>query len=274
MIEIKGLSFGYNQREVLSDINIRIEDGEIVSIIGPNGSGKTTLLRCINKILKVKKGEISIRGQSLNHFSLRELSTLLGYVPQREMISFPFTVFEIVLMGRRPYINWGLRPYDVEVVNDVLEMLDLDGFSNRFFDELSGGERQRVLIARAFAQQPKVLLLDEPTTSLDLKHQLDVFDLIKDIGKKKGVSIIYAIHDLHLAARFSERVIMLKNGRIFADGAPEDVITAENIRKVYEVEAYTDSNGGSFHIVPVRALKSNEAQTYGANEVSEHKYTG
>jgi iron complex transport system ATP-binding protein len=255
MIEIKDLSFSYNQREVLSNIDIRIEDGEIVSIIGPNGSGKTTLLRCINKVLRVKKGKILIRGQSLEHFSLRRLSTLLGYVPQRETSSFPFTVFEIVLMGRRPYINWGLTEYDIEVVNETLGMLDLDGFSNRFFDELSGGERQRVLIARAFAQEPRVLLLDEPTTSLDLKHQLEVFDLIKEIGKKKGVSIIYAIHDLYLAAKFSERVIMLKNGRIFVDGVPEDVITTENIRKVYGVEAYTDSNGGSFHIVPVRALK-------------------
>ncbi len=255
MIEIRGLSFSYNQREVLSSIDLKIEEGEIVAIIGPNGSGKTTLLRCVNKVLKVKKGEIFIRGQSLNHFSLRKLSTLLGYVPQRETTSFPFTVFEIVLMGRRPYINWGVAEYDIEVVNETLHMLDLDGFSNRFFDELSGGERQRVLIARAFAQQPKVLLLDEPVNSLDLKHQLEVFDLIWDVGKKKGVSIIYAIHDLHTAARFSERVIMLKNGRIFADGAPEDVITAENIRKVYEVEAYTDSNGGSFHVVPLRALK-------------------
>ncbi len=255
MIEVKGLYFSYKRKEVLSSIDIKVQDGEIVSIIGPNGSGKTTLLRCINKILKLKKGEILIGGRGLEHISLRKLSTLLGYVPQRETTSFPFTVFEMVLMGRRPYITWGVTEYDIEVVYETLRMLDLDSFSNRFFDELSGGERQRVLIARAFAQQPKVLLLDEPTNSLDLKHQLEVFDIIKDIGKKKGVSIIYAIHDLHLAARFSERVIMLKNGKVFADGAPESVITAGNIRDVYGVEAYTDSNGGSFHIVPLRALK-------------------
>ena len=254
MIEIKDLCFSYNHREALSNINIEIGEGEIISIIGPNGSGKTTLLRCINKILKPRQGRIFIQGQDLSHIKLRKLSTLLGYVPQREPASFPFSVFEIVLMGRRPYIGWGVSQNDLNVVSETLRLLDLDGFSSRYFDELSGGERQRVLIARAFAQQPRALLLDEPTSSLDLKHQFEVFNLIKEVGKKKKVSIIYAIHDLHLSVRFSERVVILREGRIFADGTPEDVITKENIREVYEVEAYTNSHDGNFYVVPLRAL--------------------
>lgn len=255
MIELEKVCFRYNKRPILTEIDMKVDEGEIVSIIGPNGSGKTTLLRCLNKILKIKKGKISIQGEDLNQISLRRLSTLLSYVPQIETISVPFTVFEIVLMGRRPYISWGVREFDLEVVNEVIGLLNLQGFSKRFFDELSGGERQRVLIARAFAQEPKVLLLDEPTANLDLKHQLEVFELIKEIGKKKGVSIICAIHDLHLAARFSEKIIMLKGGKVFKEGRPEDVITPANIREVYGVEAYIGKNGGDFHVVPLRAIR-------------------
>lgn len=254
MIKIKELGFSYNHKEVLCGINIEVVEGEVVSIIGPNGAGKTTLLRCINKILKPDKGEIFILGHSLKKTNLHKLSKMIAYVPQRDMSSFPFTVFETVLMGRRPHIRWKVREYDQRIVNGILHELKLINLRNRLLDELSGGERQRVLIARALTQEPSVILLDEPTSSLDLKHQLEVFDLIRGLVKKKGISVISAIHDLNLAARFSDRIIMLKDGMVFDDGSPESVISAANIRDVYEVEAYTDSNGGDFHVVPIRAL--------------------
>lgn len=254
MIETKRLVFSYNHQEVLSGIDIKVGQGEVVSIIGPNGSGKTTLLRCINKILKPEKGEIFILGQSLKEIKLHKLSRLVGYVPQRETDSFPFTVFETVLMGRKPYISWKVSKYDLDVVYENLHNLGLSALQARYPDELSGGERQRVLIARALAQQPSVILLDEPTSSLDPKHQLEVFDLIRDLGKKKGISILCAIHDLHLAVRFSDRIIMLKQGKIFGEGTPRSVITPATMKEVYGIEAYICNNGGNFHVVPLRAL--------------------
>ena len=255
MIKIKGLAFGYNNHsDVLCGIDAKVGKGEVVSIIGPNGSGKTTLLRCINKILKPKKGKIMIQGKSVKKINLRKLSRLVSYVPQKETGSFPFTVFETILMGRLPYINWNVSDDDLKVVYETLHNLKLNGLRNRYIDELSGGEKQKVLIARALAQQPLVIILDEPTSNLDPKHQLQVFDLIVGLARKKGITIVCAIHDLHLAARFSDRIIMLKQGRVLADGPPRSVITPENMKEVYGIEAYICHNGGNFHVVPQRAL--------------------
>lgn len=254
MIEISELTFGYNHKEILCDIDIKVGKGDVVTIIGPNGSGKTTLLHCINKILKPKKGKIFIDGRNLREINLRRLSKLVGYVPQKETGSFNFTVFETVLMGRRPYIGWHVRGNDLEVVYETLHHLNLDALRNRCVDELSGGEKQKVLIARALAQQPAAIILDEPTSNLDPKHQLEVFDLITELAKRKGISIICAIHDLHLAARFSDRIIMLKQGRVFAEGPPRSVITQANMKAVYGIEAFICNNGGNFHVVPQRAL--------------------
>ena len=254
MIEIRDLAFGYNHQPVLCGIDITAEPGEIVSVIGPNGSGKSTLLRCMNRILKSRKGSIFLLGRDIADIRLRELSKLMGYVPQNESSSFAFTVFETVLMGRRPHIGWYVADQDLEVVHDTLRHLRLDGLRERRIDELSGGERQRVFIARALAQEPAVMLLDEPTSNLDPKHQLEVFDLITDLSRKKGITIICAIHDLHLAARFSDRIVMLKQGRIFAQGPPRAVMTADNLKAVYGIEAHIYDDGGNFHVVAQRAL--------------------
>ena len=253
MIAIEGLAFGYNGTEVLRGVSFRVEPGEIVSVIGPNGSGKTTLLRCLGKIVKPSRGVVSVQGKDLSTVGLRDLSKMMATVHQSETDLFPLTVFDTVLMGRRPHIGWRVKGSDLEVVSEVMRRLNLDELRNRFVDELSGGERQRVLIARALAQEPSVMLLDEPTSNLDPRHQLEVFELITDLAARKGIAIVCAIHDLHLAARFSHTVVMLKGGRVAAAGPPECVITASNLRSVYGIEAFICTNGGCLHVVPRKA---------------------
>ncbi len=254
MIEITGLTFAYNHKDVLCGIDFTILPGQIVSIIGPNGSGKSTLLRCMNRILKTQKGIISLFGKSIHEFDLRELSKMMGYVPQQESSSLSFTVFETVLMGRRPHIGWQVSDHDLRIVHDTLHHLRLHDHRHKRMDELSGGEKQKVLIARALAQEPSVMLLDEPTSNLDPKHQLEVFELITNLSRARGISIICAIHDLHLAARYSDTILMLKKGKIIAQGPPKAVMTAENLEIVYGIEAFICHNGGTFHVVAQRAL--------------------
>jgi iron complex transport system ATP-binding protein len=254
MIEINALTFSYNHKPVLSGIDFSVKAGEIVCIIGPNGSGKSTLLRCMNKILKFKQGAVLIQGKNIRSIRLRDLSRQMGYVPQHETRSFAFTVFESVLMGRRPHIGWHVADQDLAVVHNTLHHLGLVELRRRRVDELSGGERQRVFIARALAQEPSVMLLDEPTSSLDPRHQLEVFELITGLSREKGITIVCAIHDLHLAARFADRIVMLKKGRIVAQGTPRTVMTHENLKTVYGIEASISRHGDHLHVVAERAV--------------------
>lgn len=234
---INKLSFNYASIPVLSDIEFAVEAGEILSIVGPNGSGKSTLLRCINRILKARQNTVLIDGKDINKLNLKELSKIMGYVPQASACAFPFTVFDVVLMGRKPYIHWSLSERDYEIVAETLAFLGIKELAMRHFNELSGGEQQKVIIARALAQEPQVLLLDEPTSSLDIKHQLEILLMLKCLAQSKHCSVIMAIHDLNLASRFSDRILMLKKGSIFAAGTPEMVLTEENIAAVYGVKA-------------------------------------
>ena len=213
-LEIRGVQFSYGSVPVLKDVGLKVGEGEVLSLTGPNGSGKTTLLKCINRILRPKKGTILLNGEDLRRVGLKELARSLGYVPQGFPSSFSLTVLETVLLGRKPHINWRLNEKDKRVVLDILRLMELDNLSMRMFNELSGGERQKVLIARALAQEPEVLLLDEPTSNLDLRHQLEVLELITNVVRERGLSAVMAIHDLNLASRFSDRIAMLKEGRI------------------------------------------------------------
>jgi iron complex transport system ATP-binding protein len=226
----------------------------MVSILGPNGSGKTTLLRCIERILKPKRGTIMVDGKDVSKMKLRELARLLGYVPQNVTNVLPCTVFDAVLIGRRPHLSWGLGEKDKEVVFRILELMGLEEMALRSVDEISGGEMQKVLIARALAQEPEILLFDEPTSNLDLKHQLEVLDIIGGIVKREKISALMAMHDLNLASRFSSKTIVLKKGKVYAAGEPKSVITSESIRSVYGVEAIVDDNGGRLNIMPLRPV--------------------
>ena len=251
-LTINKLSFTYTGIQVLKDVEMEVGLGEILSIVGPNGSGKSTLLKCINRILKTQQNTVLIDGKDTSEVTLKELSKIMGYVPQSSTSTFPFTVFDVVLMGRKPYIHWNLSERDNEIVAEMLDFLGIGELAMRYFNELSGGEQQKVIMARALAQQPQILLLDEPTSSLDIKHQLEILGMLKSLTQSKERSVIVSMHDLNLASRFSDRMIMLKQGKIFASGTPESVLTEANIETVYGVSCkVTDSILGKPQVVPM-----------------------
>ncbi|RLI81388.1 ABC transporter ATP-binding protein [Archaeoglobales archaeon] len=251
-IRIRGLEFSYSSIQALKDVTIDIYESEIVAVVGPNGSGKSTLLKCIDKILKPQKGVILINGKDVKDFSQIEIAKTVGYVPQSIKQFFPATVFEVVLMGRKPYLGWRCSRKDLEKVFEVLKLLNIKNIAMRDFNELSGGQQQKVLIARALAQEPEVLLLDEPTANLDIKHQLEVMEIIRKIVKEKGITAIVAIHDLNLASRYTDRIVMMYEGKIFAAGEPFSVLTPSNIRTVYGVEVKVINDNGIIHIIPLQ----------------------
>jgi len=251
-LEINNLSFNYAGHPVLKDIELSIDLGEVLSIVGPNGSGKSTLLKCINRILKTKQNTVLIDGKDASKINLKELSKIIGYVPQSSTSTFPFTVFDVVLMGRRPYISWNLSERDSEIVADMLDFLGIGELAMRHFNELSGGEQQKVIIARALAQQPQILLLDEPTSSLDIRHQLEILCILRSLTQSKDRSVVVSMHDLNLASRFSDRMLMLKKGKIFACGTPKEVLTEKNIEEIYGIKSkVTTSFMGIPQITPL-----------------------
>ncbi|MGV8088780.1 MAG: ABC transporter ATP-binding protein [Methanothrix sp.] len=252
-ITIKRLTFGYNGSMILDGLNLVVEDSEVLGLVGPNGSGKTTLIKCIDKILK-PKGSILIDGRDIDTVSRTDLAKRLGYVPQSSSTPLATTVFDTVLMGRRPHISWRVSDSDLDKVADILGLLHLEYLAMRDFSQLSGGQKQKVLIARALAQEPEVLLLDEPTSSLDMKHQLEVMETISSLVKEKKISAVMALHDLNLASMFVDKLAILKGGKIYAAGEPIDLLNAKNIRDVYGVEAVVMNNLDRPYIVPLRSL--------------------
>ncbi len=251
-LTVNKLSFNYTGIQVLKDVELEVGLGEMLSIVGPNGSGKSTLLKCINRILKTKENTVLIDGTDASKLNLKELSKLMGYVPQNSVSTFPFTVFDVVMMGRKPYIHWSISERDNDIVTEMLDFLGISHLAMRNFNALSGGEQQKVIIARALAQQPRFLLLDEPTSSLDIRHQLEILCILKSLAQSKHCSIIVSIHDLNLASRFSDRMIMLQQGEIFAVGTPKYVLTEENIEAVYGIKAQvTNSIVGCPQVTPL-----------------------
>jgi iron complex transport system ATP-binding protein len=233
ILEVNGVEFQYKSKEVLKDIKFHLERNEILSILGPNGVGKTTLLKCMNAILKPKSGVILIEDEDILKLEQIEIARRLGYVPQR-CEPARLTVFDAVLLGRMPHIKWNVSTEDIMLVESTIKKLNLEHVALRYIDELSGGELQKVGIARAIAQNPKLLLLDEPTSSLDLKNQLDILDTVRDVVRNENVSAIMTMHDLNLAFRYSDKFIFLKNGTIYAAGSMGD-ITPQVIEEVYGV---------------------------------------
>ena len=256
-LDIKGIQFDYGSTPVLNDVNLELGSGEIMSLTGPNGSGKTTLLKCINRIIKPKCGMIRVAGDDISQASLKKLALYMAYVPQSAPTSFPLTVFDTILLGRKPHVTWKLSGKDKKLAFEVLEIMGMKDMSLRLFNELSGGEKQKVLIARAICQEPQVLILDEPTSNLDLRHQLEVLNIITDLVREKNLSAVMAMHDLNLVARFSTRVAMLKKGHIYATGKPCDVLTPDNIREVYGVESEVGTNNEMPYIIPVSPVGGN-----------------
>jgi iron complex transport system ATP-binding protein len=242
-IRTDNLTFAYKEKSVLDGVSLSIERGEMVGILGPNGSGKTTLLKIFSTVLR-GRGEVKLNGRSIETYGKRELSRLFAMVPQESQVLFPYTVAEIVLMARAsyhsPFALEGRK--DLEVARASMELTDSLPFSDRYLHELSGGEKQRVIIARALAQEPQILLLDEPSAFLDLKHQVQVFELMRRLNRERGLTIVAALHDLNLAALFFPRLVMLRDGRIYRDGSPREVLTEKTIDEVYGIRVRVEKD--------------------------------
>lgn len=238
MIEAKNIKVGYESRTVIEDLSLQINEGEIVSIIGPNGSGKSTLLKSLSKLLKRKDGEVLIIDKSIDLMKNKDVSKILSMVSQQNTSPSDITVKELVYYGRIPHKKWfeSRNEDDEEIVNWSLKQTGVLQYADRKLVNLSGGERQRVWLAMALAQQPKILFLDEPTTYLDMCHQLELMELVQDINKKFNMTIVMVLHDLNQASRYSNRVVIMKDGKIVADGKPEEVIVKDIIHSVYNVK--------------------------------------
>lgn len=249
ILEVDGVEFQYKSKEVLKDIKFELKRNEILSILGPNGVGKTTLLKCINAILKPKKGAVLIEEENVLKLEQIEIARRLGYVPQR-CESARMTAFDAVLLGRIPHMKWNINTEDVMIVESTIKKLHLEDMALRYIDEMSGGELQKVGIARAIAQNPKLLLLDEPTSSLDLKNQLEILDTVREVVRTENVSAIMTMHDLNLAFRYSDKFLFLKNGTIFAAVSMAE-ITPDIIKEVYGVPVTIQNYQDVSVVIPV-----------------------
>ena len=237
-LKINQLFFHYGKKQILNDINFSVSQGEYVSVIGPNGAGKSTLLKCINRITKGPEGSIELFGKNLNDYSQKDLGRMIGYVSQTSEQLFPFTVFEFVLMGRYPYRSPLSRvtKQDKAAIDQALSMTGLTDFVDRKVNTLSGGERQKVYLAGALAQQPKILLLDEPTAHLDPKYHAEIQKTISDICAHMGMTILHVTHDLNHIFSWSQKVIAIKEGRLYRMGVPEVLLTPEYLKDIFETD--------------------------------------
>lgn len=260
VIEARNIKYRYSKDWVLNEFNLKVEQNEIVGIIGPNGSGKTTVIKLLSRVLHPASGSITLFGRNIADMKQKEIARIVAVVPQGTSVAFPFTVREIVLMGRSPHL--GLlqmeRESDLKIVDHSMALTDSLEIADRYIDELSGGERQRVIIARALSQEPKILLLDEPTSHLDINHQVEIYDLIKRLNSEKDLSVVIVSHDLNMAAEYCDRLVLMKNGRVYKDGTPREVITESNIRDVYGINVMVTDNivTGSPHITILSKLMS------------------
>ncbi len=244
LLEVKNLVCGYGAVEVIRGISFDLEENDFLGIVGPNGAGKTTLFRALTRILKPLKGSVRFRGGNLAEFPARETAREIAVLPQILETSFSFPVEEFVLMGRFPHLGRleRLKKSDREIVNRAMSLAGILSLRDRIISELSGGERQRALIAQALAQQPRLLLLDEPTTHLDIGHQVEILDLLKKLNSQEGLTVAMILHDLNLASEYCNRIIMLKNGEIFRIGTPEEVLTYQTIEEVYNTLVVVKEN--------------------------------
>lgn len=247
-VEFKDMCFGYDSKRILNNINLTFGEPGLVCILGPNGVGKTTLVKCINKLLKPDSGSVEINGVDVHTMSLLDIARILAFVPNSSSSVFGMSVSEAILLGRHPRAGWTTSERDIEMVDAAIELMELQEFSDRDIRQLSAGQMQRVLIARGLVQEPEILVLDEPTSNLDVKYQMDVMRFLKAYARDRRIPVIMVCHDLNITAAYADRVILMSNGGIYADGKAADVLTRENIQTVYQVESEVQVHDGIPHI--------------------------
>ncbi|MDD2889804.1 MAG: ABC transporter ATP-binding protein [bacterium] len=245
MLEIKNLISGYDSIPVIKDINLKIIEGDICGIIGPNGSGKTTLIKVITKILPLWKGEILFENKNIHHIKINELAKKIAVVSHGQEYAFNMTVEDFVLLGRIPYRQkfqfWETKK-DEQIITESMELTETVVFRNKFMNELSEGEKQLICIAQALTQEPKLLILDEPTAHLDINHQVKILNLIRKLNQKNGLTVIMVLHDLNLASEYCNKLILLNKGCLYKTGLPEEVLTGEIIEDVYNTKVLVKEN--------------------------------
>lgn len=249
LLDVNGVTFGYERVPLLYDVQLQVRQEEMVGLLGPNGSGKTTLLRLISGVILPQQGTIVLDGRNLRDWGRRGVAQKIAVVPQELHVPFAFTVEQMVSLGRTPYSNWlgSKSRNDDNIVQDAMRAADVISLANRIFNELSGGERQRVMVAMALAQQPKLLLLDEPTAHLDIKYQIEMLELVQRLNHERGVTVIAALHDLNLAARYFPRLVLFQRG-IVADAGPAEVLEPHLLKRVYGIDVQVGILRGAEHL--------------------------
>ena len=270
-LNIQNVSFAYNGRPVIQGLTLSVEAGEMVGILGPNGSGKTTLIKLVSGVLRPKQGEVKFDGMNLAAAGRKTIARQIAVVPQDFDIPFAFTVGEVVMLGRTPFHHLfdDENGKDREIVAFVMEQAGISAVAGRHFNELSGGERQKVVLATALAQQPRLLLLDEPTVHLDIAHQVEILEQVKDLNRGNGLTVVAAMHDLNLSAMYFDRLVLIKQGKVIASGTPPEVLTEINIREVFSASTRveTDTATGTPHIfVTPRSYPSHKMTGQKADE--------
>lgn len=258
-IRVEEVSMTYGSSKILDGVSLSIGKGSVVTMVGPNGCGKTTLLKIINNLLRPDRGSVLVEGRDVNSMPAHRLARIMGYVPQGHRISFPFKVSDVVMTGRMPYIPAFSSPKREDLVRteQALALLGIGGLADHPYTQISGGERQLVMIARAMAQQPSVLLLDEPTSYLDFKNQILTLKMIKEISRSKGVTVVMTLHDPNHALMFSDEVVLLRKlnggrtGNVIAFGSPQEVITPQNIQAAYGLEVEIVDVKGRKLLLPI-----------------------
>ena len=252
-LRVDGVGFAYDGKSILCGVDLDILPGEMVGLLGPNGSGKTTLIKVASGVLKPAAGQVRLNGADMGRLDRKTVARSMAVVPQQFSTPFAFTAKEIVMLGRFPFVKTfaGESAADHRIAEEAMELVGLNGLRNRRFDELSGGERQKVILAMALAQQPELLLLDEPTLNLDINHQVEMLELVKHLNQTKNLTVVAAMHDLNFAALYFRRLVLLKNGRIVIDGTPAQVLTETTIREVYgtRVRVEEDPVNGGPHVI-------------------------
>lgn len=237
MINIKDIELSYQTTKVLNKLNTIIKEGDFTFILGPNGAGKTSLLKSINSILKIESGDIIIDNQSIKDFKDKEMAKLISFIPQEFFMQFDYRIRDFLLMARYPWLDfWGnYTQKDNELVDKYIDLLDLEKFNNRYFNQLSGGEKQRVLIARALVQDTKYILMDESLSYLDINHQIEILHILKKIKDSENKTIVMVSHNLNLSAEFADNLIFIKSGKVFCEGKPSEIYNEHFINQIFEM---------------------------------------